>query len=180
MLKIIISDFKELIQWIRNYLFHRRHAIRLRLAIKLADMKQKAWNKQYFVILSPSDKLISINNLEVERLKRLPRYNRAQLRSIEKSLLLKEEEAKKEMIKDEMNQEYIEESLCDMRIIREKTIARLRKMKLLPKNLDGIKLRQMAFYYTPLSKNNDPGMSQEDRQEAKKRYMTYAKKYLLK
>jgi hypothetical protein len=143
-------------------------------------MKQKAWNKQYFVILSQTDKLISINNNEVEKLKRLPRYTKGQLKNIEAALRKREEEAEFEMRKDGVSLEERRIANYDMKLIRERTMIRLKRMKLLPKDLDGLKLRRTAFYYTPLSRNNDPGMSPEDRKEAKIRYLNYARKYLMK
>lgn len=73
MFKDIISDFKEFRIWFLNWLFYRRHAIKMSLAIRLADMKQKAFNKQYHVMLMelPSgDKLVSVNRDEINNLKR--------------------------------------------------------------------------------------------------------------
>jgi len=72
-LTIIRDDFKELSVWLHNWFFYRRHAIKLRLAIALANMKQKAFNKRYFVVLAETtkgDKLVSINNKEFDALKR--------------------------------------------------------------------------------------------------------------
>jgi hypothetical protein len=79
MFREIISDFKEFRFWLRNYMFYRRHAIKLKLAIMLADIKQKAFNKRYFVVLIEAqgrDRLVSINNAEFKIFKRrgwLPR-----------------------------------------------------------------------------------------------------------
>jgi hypothetical protein len=73
MFKEIISDFKEFRLWLLNYLFYRRHAIKLKLAIALADIKQKAFNRRYFVVLLETpgkDRLVSINNKEFEIFKR--------------------------------------------------------------------------------------------------------------
>lgn len=72
MFKDIVSDFKEFRIWFLNWLFYRRHAIKMNLAIRLADMKQKAFNKRYFIMLLelPSgDRLVSINNDEFKKLK---------------------------------------------------------------------------------------------------------------
>lgn len=178
MFKTIKKDLAAAIKWIREYLFHKRHSIRLSLAIKLADMKQKGWNKQYFVIFSQTDKLISLNNDEIERMKRLPRYTREQRKKIESILNDNIEKREAELRAAGKTHEEIRNEIYDLKIIRERTIKRIRQMRLLPKNLDGIKLRKTAFYYTPLSKNNDPGMTAEERKEARLRYMTYAKKYM--
>ncbi|MDR0734077.1 MAG: hypothetical protein LBF08_08525 [Dysgonamonadaceae bacterium] len=73
MFKEIINDFKEFRLWWFNYLFYRRHAIKLKLAVMLADIKQKAFNKRYFVVLIETpdkDKLVSINNNEFKIFKR--------------------------------------------------------------------------------------------------------------
>lgn len=72
MFKDIVSDFKEFRIWFLNWLFYRRHALKMKLAIRLADMKQKAFNKRYFIMLLelPSgDRLVSINNDEFKKLK---------------------------------------------------------------------------------------------------------------
>jgi hypothetical protein len=79
MFKEIINDFKEFRLWLLNYLFYRRHSIKLKLAVALADIKQKAFNKRYFVVLIETpdrDRLVSINNNEFKIFKRrgwLPR-----------------------------------------------------------------------------------------------------------
>lgn len=52
MLKEIISDFREYKIWIREYLQVRRYAIRFTLARHMADMMQKAMNKQISVVLN--------------------------------------------------------------------------------------------------------------------------------
>ena len=71
--KIIRYDFIELKTWLSDWLFYRRRAIKMKLAISLADMKQRAFNKRYFVVLLETgrgDKLVSINNAEFKKLKR--------------------------------------------------------------------------------------------------------------
>lgn len=73
MVNAIISDFIDFKTWLHNWLFYRRHAIKLRLAISLADMKQRAFNKRYFVVIMETpkgDKLVSINNEDFKRMKR--------------------------------------------------------------------------------------------------------------
>jgi len=70
---IIRNDFNELLVGLHNLFFYWRHSIKLRLAIVLADMKQKAYNKRYFVVLLDipgKEKLVSINNNEFDNLKR--------------------------------------------------------------------------------------------------------------
>ena len=73
MLKDIISDIKEYRIWLLNWLFYKRQSVKMSLAISLADIKQKAWNKQYHVMLLelPSgDKLVSVNRDDIDRFKR--------------------------------------------------------------------------------------------------------------
>jgi hypothetical protein len=43
MFREIINDFKKFRLWLLNYLFFRRHAIKLKLAVMLTDIKQKAF-----------------------------------------------------------------------------------------------------------------------------------------
>jgi hypothetical protein len=50
-----------------------RHSLRMKLAISLADMKQKAFNKRYFIMLmetTKGEKLVSINRDDLLRIKR--------------------------------------------------------------------------------------------------------------
>jgi hypothetical protein len=77
MLKLIIEDFKEYKALIKEWFFYRRHALKLKLAIRLADIKQAAFNKQFFVILSPTDKLVAINNTDVRMLKKMKLMSRS-------------------------------------------------------------------------------------------------------
>jgi len=73
MLKEIVSDFKEFHVWFSNWLFYRRQSIKMNLAIKLADIKQKAFNRQYHIMLlslPKGDKLVSVNRNDIENFKR--------------------------------------------------------------------------------------------------------------
>ncbi|MDR0823907.1 MAG: hypothetical protein LBN74_02360 [Prevotella sp.] len=73
MFKDIVSDFKEFRIWLLNWLFYRRYAIKMSFAIRLADMKQKAFNKQFHVMLmelASGDKLVSVNRDEINKMKR--------------------------------------------------------------------------------------------------------------
>lgn len=70
--KTIYTDYKEAKQSLKAWFFYRRQSIKMSLAIRLADMKQKAWNKQYHVMLIelPSgDKLVSINRDDIKKMK---------------------------------------------------------------------------------------------------------------
>jgi hypothetical protein len=71
--KIIRSDAKEALVAIRNWVFYRRQSFKMGLAIRLADMKQRAWNKQYHVMmleLPTGEKLVSVNNQDINRFRR--------------------------------------------------------------------------------------------------------------
>ena len=119
MLKLIAADFKEYYSLFKEWIYFKRHALKLKVAMKFADIKQAAFNKQFFVVMAGNGKLIAVNNDDVKRLKRL---------------------------------------------------------KMMDKRMDGMKLRKLSFYYTPASKNNT--MTTEELADAKDRYMQYAKKYL--
>ena len=72
-LKAIHSDFKDAVVAFQNWLFFRRQSFKMGLAIRLADMKQRAWNKQYHVMLLElpgGEKLVSVNNQDINRYKR--------------------------------------------------------------------------------------------------------------
>ena len=73
MLKEIIKDFKEYRVWFYNWFFYRRQSIKMNLAIRLADIKQKAFNKQYHIMLlclPAGEKLVSVSRDDISRLKR--------------------------------------------------------------------------------------------------------------
>ena len=73
MLRGIISDIREFWVWLCNWLFYRRQSFKMGLAIRLADIKQMAFNKQYHVMilaLPSGEKLVSVNNRDIERMKR--------------------------------------------------------------------------------------------------------------
>lgn len=70
----------ELIYHVRAWFILSLEAIKLKLAIWLSDMKQKANNRRYFVVLltvghnkngTPKTRLRSINNHEFKHLKRI-------------------------------------------------------------------------------------------------------------
>jgi hypothetical protein len=73
MFKEVLSDFKEFRVWAHNWLFYRRQSFKMSLAIRLADIKQRAFNKQYHVMileLPGGDKLTSVNRDDIQILKR--------------------------------------------------------------------------------------------------------------
>lgn len=61
-----IRTFK---QYIRLSLYLIKKSIALTLAIALANLKQKAFNKRFYVILDQKDRLITLNNAEIKHLK---------------------------------------------------------------------------------------------------------------
>lgn len=80
-LSIVRTDFREFLATLRNWIYFRRMSIRMGLAIRLADMKQRAYNKQYHVLImelpSGAERLFSLNNREIESFKRkrwLPKH----------------------------------------------------------------------------------------------------------
>ena len=167
---MFVQDFNEFSKWIKDYTHRKRHALRLTLAIKLADMKQQAYNKRYFVILSSNDKLISVHNNDIDWMKRTRRYSPAQLRKIRQVLI--------DNIETQRKEGSTPDELYTLSIIQERTLLSMKRERLLPKNVDSIKLKKAAFYYTPLTRNNDETMTMAERLDAKKRYQIYAKKYL--
>ena len=74
------SDLIEFRNWIIEMYFLWRWSLRMKFAISLANMKQRAINKRYFVMsmeLKNSEKLVSINRDDLIRLKRkkwLPKH----------------------------------------------------------------------------------------------------------
>jgi hypothetical protein len=67
------SDFRELYIWVHNYLVYRRQSFKMGLAIRLADIKQKAFNRQFHVMvlsLPKGEKLVSVSRDDILRFKR--------------------------------------------------------------------------------------------------------------
>lgn len=184
MIKEFLYDIKSFIKWLKTYLFYRKHAIRLNLAIRLANIKQAAFNKQYFVILSSHDKLISINEKEINYLRNKKVYSAKQLKGITRKILLEQEDEirklKYDLIHCQTDEERrkINSSIIDIQHHNRSNISRLSKLTLLPKHIDGMTIRKTAFYYTTYGANN--AMTPKQRQESKARYLVYAKKYSLK
>ena len=82
MIREIIADFKEAKDTLKEWLFYRRQSFKMSLAIKMADIKQKAWNKQYHVVLlslPAEDKLVTIRRndfFRYQRKKWIPKHIR--------------------------------------------------------------------------------------------------------
>jgi len=73
MFREIIQDYKEWRVWFGNWLFYKRQAWKMNLAIRLADVKQKAFNRQYHIMLlylPAGEKLVSVSRDDIGRLKR--------------------------------------------------------------------------------------------------------------
>ena len=64
-----------MIQYIKQYLDYAHHAFRLHLAIRMADIKQKAYNRRYFVMPIESSngkqRLVSVSRKEAVKLRRM-------------------------------------------------------------------------------------------------------------
>ena len=71
--KAIVEDVREIIAWAKSMYLLWRKSLRMKLAISLADMKQKAFNKRYFIMtmqIGNTEKLVSVTRDDVVRLKR--------------------------------------------------------------------------------------------------------------
>lgn len=64
-----------MIQYMKQYLDYAHHVFRLHLAIRMADIKQKAYNRRYFVmpieISNGKGKLVSVSRKEAVKLRRM-------------------------------------------------------------------------------------------------------------
>ena len=47
----IVDDYREFMVWLKEWLFLKRLSIKMSLAIKLADIKQMAYNRQFHIML---------------------------------------------------------------------------------------------------------------------------------
>jgi hypothetical protein len=73
MFKEITQDCKEFFIYLNNWIFYKRQSIKMELSIRLADVKQKAFNKQYHILLlslPKCEKLVSVNRDDIIRMKR--------------------------------------------------------------------------------------------------------------
>ncbi|MDR1372566.1 MAG: hypothetical protein LBJ17_05500 [Dysgonamonadaceae bacterium] len=74
MLKQIIADFIEYRAYVKAWLFFKRKAMQMRMAISLADVKQRAMNRQFHIIsvMLPDgqDRLVSVSKRDIAALKR--------------------------------------------------------------------------------------------------------------
>lgn len=130
-ISIVRNDFKEYYIWLCNTFFYWRHSLKMSLAIRLADLKQKAYNRQYHVMLLELPKKINGKVCYDNKLV----------------------------------------SVC------RSDIERFKRKRWIPKQIGMIELKQTSFFYsTPLNRNNKT--TAEERKEAKKKYIRYAKKYL--
>jgi len=124
MIKETVSDFREFRAWMNDWFFLRRMSVKMSLAIRLADIKQKAFNKRYHIMLlclPKGEKLVSVSSNDILSLKR---------------------------------------------------------KKMLPKDANVFTLTHgdSIFYSTPLNRNNRS--SAEERRNAKKKYLKYAKRLM--
>jgi hypothetical protein len=72
-LHILLSDLRDLLNWLSEWLLFRRQSFKMSLAIRLADMKQRAFNRQYHVMLMAlpkGDRLVSANRDEIMAFRR--------------------------------------------------------------------------------------------------------------
>lgn len=54
-------------------------------------------------------------------------------------------------------------------------INRMKRLRLIHRSVSHLDLMENSFYYTPLARNYNNGISEEERTERKKRYMKYVK-----
>ncbi|MDR1562201.1 MAG: hypothetical protein LBS54_03805 [Dysgonamonadaceae bacterium] len=79
-IRLLANDCCEVLVFVFEWLYYKRREWRMSLAIRLADTKQRAFNKRYHVMIFAPDgskeKLISVNKAQIDYLKRknlLPR-----------------------------------------------------------------------------------------------------------
>jgi len=72
-IKALREDFNEYINFLQESWKLKRQSWRMSLAIRLADLKQAAFNKQYHVMildLGGRERLVTINKLQINAFKR--------------------------------------------------------------------------------------------------------------
>lgn len=71
------SPFNRFIFGIKIYFYLLKKSISLSLAISFANLKQKAFNRRFFVILNHDDRLMTVCNADIKQLKQngyLPKH----------------------------------------------------------------------------------------------------------
>lgn len=71
-IQILYTEIKEAYLWFLTYFYYRRCGWKMSLAIRLADMKQRAFNRQYHVMLMElprGDKLVSVSRQDIVKMK---------------------------------------------------------------------------------------------------------------
>lgn len=66
----------EFIKTIKHLIFLKKQAFRLWLAIKVADAKQAAYNKRFYVIDDWKHRLVTISKEDLNKLKRMKVYDK--------------------------------------------------------------------------------------------------------
>ncbi len=72
-LQKLLIMLNELYNWFRLWIFYKKQSAKMSLAIKLADIKQRAFNRQYHIMLLATpkgDRLVSVCRSDIEHLKR--------------------------------------------------------------------------------------------------------------
>ena len=67
------EDGRDGLAWVLGMLRLWRLSVRLKLAVRMADMKQKAFNRRYYVMLleyGGRDRLVSVSRDDINRFKR--------------------------------------------------------------------------------------------------------------
>ncbi len=66
----------KLIETVKTILFLKKQSFRLWIAIKLADAKQAAYNKRFYVIDDWKGRLVTISRDDLNKLKRMKVYDK--------------------------------------------------------------------------------------------------------
>lgn len=170
-LQIIWNDIKESAAlWMAGY--------RLSVAIRMADYKQRAYNRQYIVYPVGAGQLKVYSRRDVEALKRLPYYNRKWLVKWRKAEYQRIEDMKKINYDNYHNKEITLNEYCknDKEISFRKSqiegkYDQLKRTKVIDRTTTWDWLKNNAYYRTPISRNNSQDLTDTERLALRKQWL---------
>lgn len=170
--------FKEIYQLLKEMFILRKAAISLSIAITLANMKQRAYNRQYIVYPMHNGKLKIFCRKEIIVLQRINAYSRKQCNRWRESSI----KTLNIMLSD--NQKAFDSNTITIRAfekVKSDILDKLRKVereyekmlhiKLIDKDTSWDWFKRNAYYTTPLSFNNTNEYTPAQRKEMRRQWL---------
>jgi hypothetical protein len=74
LIKSLKEEWLDLSRFVRGWWIYHRQSVKMGYAIRLADLKQRAYNKQYHVLMfsmNGKQKVVTCNNRDINRFRRM-------------------------------------------------------------------------------------------------------------